>query len=168
MKTFYLHGYTSPGLTSEKKTALEQLDLKIIAPVYAYPQMENILPTIQKRIEAEKPDFLIGSSMGGRLAFYLSNALQLPALLFNPALVHPLIDSRHPVPNGYRNLPIFGKQLLILGELDTTVPPASTLNYLPNHYPGQTFSYHLIPGLTHTITPQLLKDQTKEFLKKIF
>ena len=168
MRAFYLHGYTSTGLTSDKRTALERLELEVIAPVYTYPKMQNILPTIQKEVEAQKPDFLIGSSMGGRLAFYLANMLQLPALLFNPALGHSLIDENHPVPAVYQYLPIFSNQLLILGEQDDTVPPSGTLLFLKTTYPNQSPHYTLLPNLAHRISSELLKQHTKAFIKQYF
>ena len=168
MRAFYLHGYTSTGLTSDKRTALEQLELEVIAPVYTYPKMQDILPTIQKEVEDQKPDFLIGSSMGGRLAFYLANMLQLPALLFNPALVHPLIDQYHPVPENYQIMPFYHNQHFTLGQQDEIVPPSGTLLFLKTSYPNQSPHYTLLPNLAHRISSELLKQHTKAFIKQYF
>lgn len=168
MKAFYLHGYDSTGLTAEKEKALKSLGLEVVAPRYIYPDMTNILPDISRQLATEQPDMLIGSSMGGRLAFYLANGIRLPALLFNPALVHAMIDERHPISTAYRELPLYPHQQFVLGAQDETVPYRLTLEFMEEYYPDQPIYHKLLPELEHGIPVEVFENQAGLFLERYF
>jgi hypothetical protein len=66
-------------------------------------------------------------SMGGYLGWYLAQALDVPALLFNPALAfRNFYDLTIPA-EALQHRP---EQTIVLGLLDDTIPPATTREFL--------------------------------------
>ncbi len=165
MKAYYIHGFESKGLTEEKREKLEALGLEVIAPLFDFRKERNILYRITEEVRMEKPGFLIGSSMGGRMAFYISNRLNVPALLFNPALKSGMIDEIQPVPKDFRELILNPYQQFIFGARDTTVVPASTKAFLEDKYPGTPIREKMLPELEHQIPAAVLEEETKAFIE---
>jgi predicted esterase YcpF (UPF0227 family) len=91
-KTFlYIHGFNSDGNGWKAQALRRQFPTAtVLAPdLPANPQAVIALlePLVQK---AGLPLYLIGTSLGGFYAYYLSAKYQLPALLFNPSLAPDL------------------------------------------------------------------------------
>ncbi|MFH1862492.1 MAG: YqiA/YcfP family alpha/beta fold hydrolase [bacterium] len=83
----YIHGFASAG-GGEKYHALkdvfaEEEVLSPTLPVAPFEAIEAILTLLDR---ADKPSLLIGTSLGGFYAYYLSVKLLLPAVIINPAL----------------------------------------------------------------------------------
>ena len=84
MKTIiYLHGFGSSG-QSHTVTYLRKLmpDCRVIAPDIPVDP-KNALPFLEGLCEKEKPDVIIGTSMGGMYAMQL---VDYPRICVNPAL----------------------------------------------------------------------------------
>jgi len=71
-----------------------------------------------------EPDVIIGSSYGGRFAFYLGKKVGAPVILLNPALAEGI----HPSWFGEDNKP--SKVFLALGNSDDVIDPQGTVNWL--------------------------------------
>jgi predicted esterase YcpF (UPF0227 family) len=87
----YLHGFNSTGDSAKGRFLKENLlDISVLAPTFHYdprraiPCLEKL---IQENLTPEKPLMLIGSSLGGYYAQYLSHRFKLKTVLINPALM---------------------------------------------------------------------------------
>ncbi len=79
----YIHGFASSGHSAKAKILRQHFD-----PVYT-PSLSHIpalaVETLASFIQAlPTPPLLIGSSLGGYYALYLSQRFHLPAVLINP------------------------------------------------------------------------------------
>ena len=124
-RILYLHGLESSN-TGQKVGFLKQHSI-VEAPLinYSDSDIEEKLVTL---VENFKPDFIIGSSMGGYVGMLLANHYNIDCLVFNPALhsrsIEPKIDSliQDPKPNF---IPV-----VILGMEDTIIDPAKSEDIL--------------------------------------
>ena len=73
-------------------------------------------------IKNEKPDLLIGSSMGGYFVMALATHIEIPILVFNPA-IHSRTLEIEGLKSGIKKL----KGLVVLGKKDTIIDPNSTM-----------------------------------------
>ena len=87
----YLHGFNSTGDSAKGRFLKEKLlNISVLTPTYHYDPRRAIscLETlIQENLSPEKPLMLIGSSLGGYYAQYLSHRFKLKTVLINPALM---------------------------------------------------------------------------------
>ncbi len=123
----YLHGLESKQ-GGDKVSYLSRKHY-VLAPALNYysPDIEKFLMQL---FESEKPDLIIGSSMGGYTANLLSARFNIPAILLNPALINPprrfkTLESDFAVSKALH--------LVILGEQDEVIPYKQTQNYLLEH-----------------------------------
>src|SRR5215831_15230674 len=86
MNILYLHGLESK-LNDEKRAVLEKYG-NVIAPDLDYKLHSKIVEVLYNQFKDKGIDVIIGSSMGGFAGYYLSNLLNVPSLLYNPALPH--------------------------------------------------------------------------------
>jgi len=151
MKVAFFHGLESQP-RSEKNEILEELfgADNIYAPemVYDYPLMyEEVL----KHLQENPVDLLIGSSMGGYFAHSLSTILNIPTLLFNPA-VHSRSMEPDFVETGNKR-PV---QTLVLGKADSVVKPYLTLDYFSDaEFPLQID----IVEMEHRVPAEIFREQ---------
>lgn len=122
----YIHGFESSPIAS-KTSAIADLGCAVIAPQIHYKEAVGTFNRIKQLATEFKADWIIGSSLGGYSAFWLSQQLQIPTLLFNPALafrrIDPgLISEKIEITNC--------NQVIFLGMNDTTVDPNSTKIWL--------------------------------------
>ena len=162
MNILYLHGLDSK-LSAEKRGILETYG-KVFAPDLDYYQDSNAIETILELYPDVDINTVIGSSMGGFVAYHVSNALFRPALLFNPALRKRSVPQNIPGDNNdYNNL----KQIVI-GQKDEVVSPADTLSFLSEDFnPVTDVHLHLVPRLGHRIPVKLFEEEVKSFFKKL-
>src|SRR5690554_4666971 len=95
MNILYLHGLDS-SLNDEKRAILEKYG-KVYAPLIDYREDANRVVFLIDEFKDKDIDVVIGSSMGGFAGYYIADALQRPALLFNPALAYRSV--RQEIPN---------------------------------------------------------------------
>ena len=86
----YLHGYGSNGNTDTAKglRALLAETCKVISPTYDWSKPQAAaagLADLYRAHGADRP-VLVGTSLGGFYANYLSRMLEAPAVIVNPAL----------------------------------------------------------------------------------
>ncbi|WP_456393508.1 YqiA/YcfP family alpha/beta fold hydrolase [Nitratifractor sp.] len=85
----YIHGFASSGLGAKARAVREYFGDEALAPSLSYvpdlavDTLEQIVGQARRR---EEPLGLIGSSLGGYYALWLSQRYELPAVLINPSL----------------------------------------------------------------------------------
>jgi len=119
MNVWYLH-----GLESEQGGPKVDFLLKKATRVYA-PKMDynhsEMFSSLLKLAKYNKPDLIIGSSMGGYFADALGSHLDVEVILFNPAL-HSRVFEPEGVSYGESNW----KRNIVVGTEDKIIPPAMT------------------------------------------
>ena len=122
----YIHGYESAP-TPAKTMALSDLGFAVIAPKIHYVENYNTYERLKSLALEYQIDWLVGSSLGGYTAFWLSQELILPTLLFNPSLIFKRTDPGLVK----KDLEIKNfNQTIFLGLKDTTVDPLLTQKWL--------------------------------------
>lgn len=130
MKALFLHGLES-NPKSEKSKFLAKFDAECPPMDYTQPGLFN---EILAKIQNDRPDVLIGSSMGGYFAYCLSTITGIPTILFNPA-----VHSRSMEP-AVQIGSIKANHTVILGKKDDVITPEGTLEWIKNN-PGN-FNVH--------------------------
>lgn len=85
------------------------------------PEVYNLL-----RRAAIESSFIVGSSLGGRLGYWLSEELGIPCLLYNPALALEIPD----LTENYSTLTGCPERYVVLGDQDDVVDAQATWNWL--------------------------------------
>jgi len=84
LKILYIHGLdSSPNM--ERIQFLEKLGHEVFALHLDYRNEPKTVELLSHLIEDKEIDYIVGSSLGGYLGFWLSEKYCLPSLLFNPA-----------------------------------------------------------------------------------
>ena len=119
MNVWYLHGLESTYGGPKVDYLCENAD-KVFAPKmdYNHPEMFS---SLLKMAKYNKPDLIIGSSMGGYFADALGSHLDVEVLLFNPAL-----HSRTLEPEGVTYGETNWKRNFVVGTEDKIVDPKAT------------------------------------------
>jgi predicted esterase YcpF (UPF0227 family) len=143
-KVLYLHGLESKQGGS-KVDFLSSICL-VCAPVLDYRD-STCFQNIHDLVAKNSFDLIIGSSMGGYLAFLMGEIFETPTILFNPAL-----HSRSFEPNN-----CFKPQLgntshyIILGNQDDVIDPTITMKILQEIKSSspKTIEIETIPEMGH-------------------
>ncbi len=85
MNTLYIHGLDSFPVP-EKKKIMSRAGLDVVALHINYRQKLGVYETLKDAILQKKIKFIIGSSLGGFLGYWLAEDTGLPCLLFNPVM----------------------------------------------------------------------------------
>ena len=113
MNVWYLHGLESKA-GGPKVDYLRKVSDKVFAPEIKYtnPNTFDVLLNLAKE---DKPDLIIGSSMGGYYADAIASHFGINVLLFNPALHSRPIDTKLPYGDN------FGRKFTVLGTEDKLI-----------------------------------------------
>lgn len=160
MKVLYLHGLDSNGLTPEKREVLEAYDLEVDAPLTDYRKSK--LGDFEDLIKVYTPEILIGSSMGGRICYRLSNKFNIPALLINPAIGHNLCEEIVPI-DDFMHSNKCNKQLFVFGEKDDIVSMDTVISKT-----GPDIHCITIENMYHSVTPEEIDTAIFYFLNNIY
>lgn len=128
MKILYIHGLNSfPH--SERLEILTSKGHKTSALHLDYENEPNTYNILKTYALENKVDFIIGSSAGGYIGYWLGQELEIPQLLFNPAVAVRDIreDVKHEIKEN-KNL----KSWVVIGAKDDTVLPKGTLKFYKN------------------------------------
>lgn len=132
MKVIYYHGLESRGKSAKSEYLNRYFNAETPAMDY---YDKNIFNRELKRIQSFKPELLIGSSMGGWLAYALSTHTGIPTLLFNPAVHGRTMDINFPLGNKK------AKQTVVLGKNDDVVNPEISKQWFKKNSLG-TVKFH--------------------------
>ena len=152
MKVWYLHGLESAA-GGPKVNFLNEVADEVYAPEMDYniPNLFNLLLAVGK---ANKPDLIIGSSMGGYFADALGSHLDVEVLLFNPAL-----HSRSIEPIGVTYGETNWKRNFVVGTEDDVIDPKAT-----RVYKDLAKTWTEIEGMGHRTTLPVFKDIYKKVI----
>ncbi|MBN1253328.1 MAG: hypothetical protein JXR51_10415 [Bacteroidales bacterium] len=124
IKTICIHGLDSEA-KPEKLEIMKNIGLDVYALHIDYRKNKNAYFDIKSLIIKQKAEFLIGSSFGGMLAYYLSEEFGIPCLLFNPAILYQSIDIN--IPEIKENhCPL---RIVILGQKDNIINPHQNADF---------------------------------------
>ncbi|MCF8234270.1 MAG: hypothetical protein K9G67_04995 [Bacteroidales bacterium] len=125
MKTFYIHGLDSFPVP-EKIKIMEEVGLSVISMHLDYRRQPDAYEILKIEAMEKNAAVLIGSSLGGSLAYWLAEDLGLPCLLFNPAMdIDKDVGLKIPKITK-RECPM---RFVVLGESDDSVDPLKNLSY---------------------------------------
>lgn len=144
----YIHGLdSSPKLN--KLAILERSCDSLHAPLLDYRKDSEIFSRLLNDSKEREINFIVGSSAGGLMGYWLAKHLQCPSLLFNPALDYANFNIPQkilPPPsekNYYYNI--------VLGQLDTIIDPKKTVQYLKKQEAEENYEFEILAHLGHTI-----------------
>ncbi len=149
-KLLYLHGLGGRNF-GEKIEYLKTL-YDVIAPKIDYDNRSKCYSKMQELIDRENIDEIMGSSLGGFLAYYLSINNNIKSTLLNPALAHSKDISSWGIKDNSINKP---SMTFILGKNDDVVSNKSTMNFISEVYKS-TCSV-LVDKHGHTTPLEILK-----------
>jgi uncharacterized protein len=130
-KTLYIHG--PDGFLSDEKRAVLSVYTQVVAPLMDYRTNPAAYYDLLSVANEEKIDIIIGTSMGGCMAFHLSLHLGLQALLFNPALPFRSVGIDLPAQDKVR-----GTYLrVIIGGQDDIIDAVQNVAWLATHEKGE-------------------------------
>lgn len=124
IKAVYIHGLDSKA-KPEKIKIMEQAGFDIFSLNLNYREDKKVYTKLKNLISDKEAEFVIGSSFGGMLGYWLSEELGMPALLFNPAVVFQSVQVDLPVIDKY-NCPM---RIVVLGEQDDVVDPVKNKQF---------------------------------------
>ncbi|RMG70989.1 MAG: alpha/beta hydrolase [Bacteroidetes bacterium] len=119
MRILYIHGLDSSP-NPDRIGWLERAGHRVFALHLDYRQQPDAFAILRGYAQANQIEFIVGSSLGGFLGFWLGEALGLPTLLFNPAMTMVRLDEARIDPNMPRRCP---SRWVVLGAQDDTVDP---------------------------------------------
>lgn len=163
MNILYIYGLDSK-LSPEKRAILEKFG-NVFTPDIDYYSDPRAIESILIQMKNSNIAAVIGSSMGGFAGFYISSILEVPALLFNPALEERSVEQQVP------DLEISKRtrKKFLLGAIDDIVNPRDTLKFLSRYINEHTdFDVHILPGLTHNIPVEIFEEEVRNFFKEYF
>lgn len=163
MNILYIHGLDS-CLNAEKRTILEKYGV-VYAPVVDYRKDIKSIDNLLTLFKDEDINVVIGSSMGGFAGYYIAEAIQRPALLFNPALAYRSVPQE--ITNVKIQIPKSNLKHIVLGAKDETIDPKTTLEFLANSIGSDNYNIKIRQDLEHRITEEIFEEEVKGFFKKL-
>ena len=128
MKTLYIHGLNSHPVP-EKLEILKKNGLEVVALHINYRTEKDTYQKLKDAIEKANVEFIVGSSLGGFIGYWLGEDLGLPCLLFNPAMNY--MDKLMPFIPGinHRKCPA---RFVVIGAHDESVNPQENIAFFRN------------------------------------
>lgn len=162
MNILYLHGLDSK-LNPEKRKILEKYG-NVFAPDVDYYNNKNAVGAVLKQYSKVDINTVVGSSMGGFAGYHIADALDRPALLFNPALKYRSVEQIVPA----LGEPNQNFKQIVIGQRDEVVNPADTLSFLAENLNKLT-DYHinLRHEMQHRVELSCFEEELEIFFKKI-
>lgn len=125
MKILYIHGLDSSP-NPERMEWLSDRGHDVSALHLDYRNQPDSYELLLRKGESERIEYIVGSSLGGRLGFWLSEELGLSCLLFNPALALEIPGLEDPKLEN----PRCKSRHIVLGAQDEVVNPQATWEWL--------------------------------------
>ena len=159
----YIHGLDS-GPIAEKTSIIAEMGCTVIAPKIHYKESKNTYQRLLQLAKEFNVDYLVGSSLGGYTAFWLSQELNIPTLIFNPALAFQKIDPGLVI----KNISITNfQQTIFLGMQDETVDPKSTKAWLEKNEILDKVKIIEHPANGHQISLAVFKENIYEIIQDL-
>jgi len=123
MKTLFVLGY-EPNPVVEKEAILKKAGLQPATIALTYKEEPDPYTLVREYALEIQPEFIIGTSLGGYVAYWIAEELGIPCLLFNPPMETKRIG--HAPYNGKLKCPL---RLVVLGQKDRVVNPLFSQRY---------------------------------------
>lgn len=154
MKIAYLHGLESSIDSSSLKIIwLNNNFSHIYTPSINYHDT-NSFTNIFTQIKKQSPDYIVGSSMGGYFAYLIGASLEIPTILFNPAVIgrsfEPVVDDSNLKETSHS---------VFLGKTDEVINGAQVQSYFSRFGIGE-FTYTDYNG-GHRVSAEVFIDAIK-------
>lgn len=174
LNILYLHGLDATP-KSDHVNILEKSQITIIAPKLQYGK-ESLFDHLSNIIKTKSINGIVGHSMGGRLAFYLSNKNKIPCLMFNPDFGAK--DSKlQPVNESVETITPYYNQMAVVGLEDEEISAYDTIEFLKNtkckiftekinHDIPDDIKIKYFNKFIGTVFPELAKRQIDEYVKE--
>lgn len=131
IKTLYLHDINCKGLNDEEIKLFSGFNLDTFSPTINYKNSD--LDHLKELYHLAKPNFIVGSGMGGRVAYWMSNSFNTKALLYNPAIYVEDYDNLLPIPD-LMDLTRYSDQIFVFGEKHSVVKREEVIKYTGNAF----------------------------------
>ncbi|HAS40841.1 MAG TPA: hypothetical protein DCS93_10195 [Microscillaceae bacterium] len=161
MNLLYIHGLDS-NPRPDKVAILEGIATNVWAPQLNYRENNNVFGELLSEAIRQDIHFIVGSSAGGFMGYWLSKHLNCNALLYNPALAfQSVIQQIVPVEEtqAYQ-----GRCQIILGRQDNIIPPQSTIDYLQKNDPSAHYQIEIVEGLGHQIDLDTFRSTCHQYI----
>lgn len=155
-KTLYIHGLDG-FLSDEKRTILSKYT-QVVAPIMEFRANPGAYYDLLSIAKEEKVDIIIGTSMGGCMAYHLSLHLNVPALLFNPALPFRSVGINLPAQDKVRSSYL----RVIIGGQDDIIDPIQNVAWLATHEKGD-MDIRWTNTLGHRIPTDVFEEEVDGF-----
>lgn len=160
MKALYIHGFQSSPLPAKVSILESEFD-QVFAPFIDWEdesRRTSLFSELNNLIKSEGITHVIGSSMGGQMAFYLATRNNIKGLCFNPAFGLRYSDF------GYVLSKDFDSNILItLGSQDDVVDPERSHEFLRSNGIYDKVEIETI-DMGHQISTDIFERQTKKII----
>lgn len=147
MRILYIHGLDSSP-NPERIAELKLRGHQVSALHIDYRRQPDVYQLLRTKALQDQTEWIIGSSLGGFIGFWLSEDLALPCLLFNPAMHVSLVEAQIS-PEMERNCP---ERWVLIGSDDEVVDPeASCLFFRNPDHQAPLQQVHVCQGMGHQI-----------------
>jgi len=127
MKVLYIHGLDSHP-TPQKIQMIAERGHEVFALHLNYREQKDAYHILKKYAEENQVEFIVGSSLGGFLGFYLAEELGIDCLLFNPAMAIDIVEAK--ISADFQRK--CKKRYVILGDKDEVVNPTYNWDFFQN------------------------------------
>lgn len=164
MNILFLHGLESK-LSAPKKAILETYG-NVIAPDLEYRSNPNVIQNLYDEYHDQDINAIIGSSMGGFVAYHLANSLSICALLYNPALPYRN-EINQIIPVTLPTKPALFMRI-VLGARDAVIKTKDNLAFLAkNSNPLTDYHISIKRELEHQIHLEIFEQETNAFFDEL-
>ncbi|WP_299455758.1 YqiA/YcfP family alpha/beta fold hydrolase [uncultured Microscilla sp.] len=148
MNLLYIHGLDSSP-RPDKVAVLQDIADNVWAPQLNYRENPDTFAYLLEGAKKREINYIVGSSAGGFMGYWLAPHLQCKALLFNPALAFQSIIQQIVTLTTVTSFQPFYS--IILGGQDEVIPPQTTLDFLMKHNSPTQYYIDHINSLGHQI-----------------
>lgn len=163
MKFAYLHGYQG-SVTDEKRAYLDSLG-DCFAPSIDYDNATTLVQDLIAQFKKEPIEFIAGTSLGGMLSYYLGLVLNIPVLMFNPAVI--AIERLQPfLPEQLLKAIPIKQNLIFTGLQDDVIEPKFQIEFVENLQKlNGNIEQIFATNMTHLITLEEFEKAFETFLE---
>lgn len=125
MKITYLHGLESKIDPKSEKIIWLNTNFELVYTPSINYRDDDTFNSLLTKIRVQKPNYIVGSSMGGYFAYLIGNTLEIDTILFNPAMINRPFD-----PKVKPTVLLGATHQVFLGKDDTVVNGLKVKSYL--------------------------------------
>ena len=157
MNILYMHGLDG-SLADDKRSSLMMYG-EVFAPQIDYRSSEDVFNALVTEYKDKNIEVVIGNSMGGLGAYYISQVFNRPCLAFNPALPYSSVVQILPI-----NLALRDKYLqIVIGWKDDVIKAKDTVLFLEENAKGVNYNLHIHSLMGHRVPISEFRLELKHF-----